>query len=132
MACGEEGALSRAAASLLDDFAQVWRNSESEKRSSSARFGLLWLGAVAFFYPLFLVHLAREINRYYGGGPLEMVILCTAGIVPCAVGALIVGWLTLGEQGGQSKVKLFLTGFLLPFLVVGLLVRVIPPGGGVG
>ena len=117
MACGEEGSLSRAAASLLNDFAQVWRNSESEERSESARFGFLWLGAVTFFYPLFLVHLATDINKYYGGGVSQMVILCVAGIVPCALGASIVGWLTLGERGGQSKVRLFLTGFLLPLLV---------------
>ena len=130
MAGEDHETLSQVVASLLKDFAQVWRNSESEARSKLARFSLLWLGAMTFLYPLFIVHFAKDINRYYGGGALEMVLLSVAGTVPCAVGASFVGWLSVTERTGQSKVRLFLTGFLLPYLVIVLLVPMMQTSGG--
>lgn len=130
MADGENETLGQVVGSLLNDFAQVWRNSEREHRSKLARFFLLWLGAMTFLYPLFLVHFATDAIRYYGGGTLEFVLLSVAGIVPCAIGASFVGWLSVTDRTGQSKVRLFLTGFLLPYLVVVLLVPIMQVNGG--
>ena len=60
----------------------------------------------------------------------EEILLLLAGAVPSAVLAVIPAWLATTERKGQTKVRLFLTGFLLPYIVVGLLLPFLQTSGG--
>ena len=94
------------------------------ERSPLRQFGLFWLGAMVFLYPLFLAKILWNFNKLYSGGWLELTLLSFIGLVPCAVLAGFIGWLlTTGKKTKRSRVRLFLTGLLLPYLVAFLLSR---------
>lgn len=86
------------------------------------QFGLLWLGAFVFAYPLFMLHFGESLRAAgIAGIGYEDIALFTLGIVPSAVLATLPAWLAMTERKRQTKVRLFLTGFLLPYVVTALL-----------
>ena len=128
--------MSQVLASMLRAYFPIPRQKEEPKsgdvieRSPFRQFCLFWLGAMVFLYPLFLAIIAWNINRLFGGGWRELILLLVFGLVPCAVLAVFVGWLlTTGNKTRQSRVRLFLTGFLLPYLVAFLLSRLMQTEG---
>ena len=117
--------LSQALAGLVTEMTAPWRNSDEENRSDIQRFALLWIGAMTFLVPLYIVRVAMIIADIYTVGPMHLAYLVLAGVVLCAVASVFVGWLALSKRKGQSKVRLYLTGFLLPYVVVVLLMPVL-------
>ena len=117
--------LGQALAVLVTEITAPWRNSDEENRSDIQRFALLWLGAMTFLIPLYIVRVAMIIADIYTVGLVHLAFLILAGVVLCGAASVFVGWLALSRRKGQSKVRLFLTGFLLPYVVVVLLLPVL-------
>ena len=106
---------------LVKKLTANWAEETDKKRTTAEQFGLLWLGAFVFAYPLFILHFHESLRAGFTGHKYEEIALVTAGIVSSAVIAVLPSWLAMTENKGQTKVRLFLTGFLLPYVVVALL-----------
>ena len=115
---------------MLKQVAQGWSSEEYDQRPQRQQFGLLWLGAFTFTYPLFILHFGRTLRTQFSGSGYEEILLLLAGLVPSGLLAAIPAWLATTERKGQTKVRLFLTGFLLPYIVVGLLLPLLQTSGG--
>ena len=125
MAADGVQSLGQALAVLVTELTAPWRNSDEENRSDLQRFSLLWLGAMTFLLPLYIVRVAKIITEIYTVGLLHMALLILVGVILCAAASAFVGWLALSRRQGQSKVRLYLTGFLLPYVVIVLLIPVL-------
>ena len=127
---GERETLNQVLAGILKQVAQGWSSEEHNQRSQRQQFGLLWLGALVFTWPLFILHFGRILRTQFSGSGYEELGLFLAGFVPSAALATLPAWLAMSERKGQTKVRLFLTGFLLPYIVVGLLLPLLQTKGG--
>lgn len=90
----------------------------------------MWLGALAFTWPLFTLHFGQVLKRQFSGSGTEEFLLFITGLGISAIAAAFPAWLAMTKRKGQTKVRLFLTGFLLPYVVVGLLLPFLQTGGG--
>ena len=106
--------LSQALAKILNQITEGWTSDEHNERTPCQQFGLLWLGALTFTWPLFMLHFERVLRRQFSGTGYEEIGLIIAGTLMSAVLATFPAWLALTKRKGQTKVRLFLTGFLLP------------------
>ena len=122
--------LNEALARIVDQIAGAWTNEEYNDRPQWQQFGLLWLGALTFTGPLFTLHFGQVVTKQFSGSGTEEVWLFLSGIVICAAAAALPAWLAMTKRKGQTKVRLFLTGFLLPYIVVGLLLPFLQTSGG--
>ena len=127
---GERETLNQVLAGILKQVAQGWSSEEYNQRSKCQQFGLLWFGALVFTWPLFMLHFGRILRTQFSGSGYEELGLFLAGFVTSAALATLPAWLAMSERKGQTKVRLFLTGFLLPYVVVGLLLPLLQTKGG--
>lgn len=127
---GERETLNHVLAGLLKQVAQGWSSEEYNERPQWQQFGLLWLGALTFTWPLFMLHFGRILGTRFSGTGFEELGLFIAGLVTSAGLATLPAWLAMTARKGQTKVRLFLTGFLLPYVVVGLLLPFLQTNGG--
>ena len=132
MASGEDvpNRLSEALAKILNQITEGWTSEEHNQRSPCQQFGLLWLGALAFTWPLFTLHFGQVLTRQFSGSANEEVWLFISGLGISALAAAFPAWLAMTKRKGQTRVRLFLTGFLLPYVVVGLLLPFLQTSGG--
>ena len=126
----EPETLSQVLAKLLNQIVEGWTSDEYNKRPQLQQFGLLWLGALAFTWPLFMLHFGQVLKRQFSGSGAEEAGLFISGLVISAVAATFPAWLAMTKRKGHTKVRLFLTGFLLPYVVVGLLLPFLQTSGG--
>ena len=127
---GKWETLNQVLAGMLKQIAQGWNSEEYNQRPQRHQFGLLWLGAFAFTWPLFMLHFGRILRTQFSGSGYEEMGLFFAGFATSAVLAMFPAWLAMTKRKGQTKVRLFLTGFLLPYVVVGLLLPLVQTSGG--
>ena len=126
----QPNALNQALAKILNQITEGWTSDEYNERTQCQQFGLLWLGALTFTWPLFVLHFERVLRRQFSGTGYEEIGLIIAGTLMSAVLATFPAWLALTKRKGQTKVRLFLTGFILPYVVVGLLLPFLQTTGG--
>ena len=122
--------IQEAVAKILNLITDAWTSDEYNDRPQKQQFGLLWLGALAFTWPLFTLHFGQVLKRQFSGSGAEEFLLFITGLGVSAIFAAIPAWLAMTKRKGQTKVRLFLTGFLLPYVVVGLLLPFLQTGGG--
>ena len=132
MANGEDvpKTVGEAVARILNLIAEAWTSEEYNQRPQWQQFGLLWLGALAFTGPLFILHFGQILRTQFSGSGYEEAGLFVAGLGTSAAFATLPAWLAMSKRKGQTKVRLFLTGFLLPYIVVGLLLPFLQTSGG--
>ena len=85
---------------------------------------------MTFTWPLFMLHFERVLERQFAGTGYEEIGLFAAGTAMSAGLATLPAWLAMSTRKGQPKVRLFLSGFLLPYVVVGLLLPLLRTSGG--
>ena len=95
--------------------------------TGAPRYVLVWLGAFTFLYPMFIVHFVFAIEENYR--PMELVGLFFLATIPSGLLAGLPCWLLASDSEGHSKVRLYLSGFLLPYAVVALIVPLLQGGG---
>ena len=123
-------ALSDALARIVNQVTDSWTSEEDNQWGWWQQFGLLWLGAMTFTWPLFMLHFEQVLERQFSGTGYEVIGLIVAGTATSGIVALLPAWLATTKRKGQPKVRLFLTGFLLPYVVVGLLLPLLQTSGG--
>ena len=122
--------VNEAVARILNLIVEGWtRDEKYGQRSPWQQFGLLWLGAMAFTWPLFTLHFGQVLKRQFSGSIDDKLWLSIAGLGISAVASAFPAWLAMTKRKGQTKVRLFLTGFLLPYVVVGLLLPLLQTNG---
>lgn len=119
----ERKTLNHVLAEILEQVMQGWKREEYGQRSQRQQFGLLWLGAFTFTYPLFMVHSGEKVSKWFSSIQ-EVIFIYIISIFPCSVIALMPAWLLMSKQKGQTKVRLYLMGFFLPYVVIMLLLPV--------
>ena len=124
------GTLSEALARIVNQVTESWTSHEDNQWTPRQQFGFLWLGAMTFTWPLFMLHFERVLERQFAGTGYEEIGLFAAGTAMSAGLATLPAWLAMSTRKGQPKVRLFLSGFLLPYVVVGLLLPLLRTSGG--
>ena len=76
---GEPETLTQVLAGILKQVAQGWSSKEHNQRSQRQQFGLLWLGALVFTWPLFMLHFGRILRTQFSGSGDEELGLFSRG-----------------------------------------------------
>ena len=121
--------LSQVLGGLLKDMLRTWKTTEGQGMTLWRRIAVVWMGAFAFSYPMFIVHF-QNLVRDDQFEDAEMWFILAVGFAPCALFSGLPAWLVATEGEGQTKVRLFMSGFLLPYAVFVLLVPLMRVNGG--
>ena len=113
--------LSRVLGRLVNKLTENRTDEGGKEWTRTQQFGFLWLGAFVFAYPLFMMHLSESLRAGFSGIVHEEIVLMIAGAGSSAVFAALPAWLAMTEHGKRTKLRLFLTGFLLPYGIMALL-----------